>query len=195
MDIWWRTLAADPDSPPAVSDEARGLLRGVLRRYLDEAPEAIRLVEGPHGKPAIEGPAPVSFNFSHSGRAAVFAVAGCAPVGVDCEAVIFTEDLGGVAEISCSAAEREWLAADGEGEFTERFFRLWTRKEAVIKAVGLGLSLPVSEIGVLGEGLTRVAVPGHGPWWVTTIDAPAGYAAACASDAPFIPDRVAPSGG
>lgn len=134
----------------------------MLRSVLGVGPEAA-LEAGPHGKPALTGGP--HFNLSHSGGLAVVAVCRAAPVGVDVEAVRPLRRLRGLAERVMSAEE---LSAFERARDPERFFfELWTRKEAVVKAIGEGIIRELRSLSY--EGLT-----------VQALDVGPGYAAALA---------------
>ena len=109
------------------------LLREVLG--LDEA----RLSFSANGKPSASGQ---PFNLSHSGEYAVLAVSDL-PVGVDMERCSLRHVR--VANSVFTEAELQWMHEDAEARFT----LLWTLKEAVSKALGLGLQLKFSEFDVL----------------------------------------------
>jgi 4'-phosphopantetheinyl transferase len=146
---------------------SRALLRVLLGRYLGRDPSRLELRPGPQGKPALAGDAPLSFNVSHSFGVALIAVRAGGEVGVDLEQVRpFENDLG-LAERFFCAAEAAALQALGEGR-REAFFHVWTRKEAYLKAGGLGLS----------GGLERVevSVPPDDPPRVLRIDGAEGPA-------------------
>ena len=108
----------------------------LLRSVAGDAP----LAHGDHGKPYLpHGP---HFSLSHAGELAVLAVSD-APVGVDVEKPRpMTE---AVIRRVLQEDERQWMAADPQ----HRFFRLWTRKEAVLKCCGRGLSLAMDSFRVL----------------------------------------------
>jgi 4'-phosphopantetheinyl transferase len=140
---------------------SRALLRVLLGRYLGDDPSSLEFRPGPQGKPALAGGAPLCFNVSHSCGVALIAVRAGGEVGVDLEQVRpFENDLG-LAERFFCAAESAALRALGEGR-REAFFHVWTRKEAYLKAGGLGLS----------GGLERVevSVPPDDPPRVLRID-------------------------
>jgi 4'-phosphopantetheinyl transferase len=139
----------------------RALLRVLLGHYLQRDPSGLEFRPGPQGKPRLAGAAPLSFNVSHSSGVALFAVRAGGEVGVDVEQVRpFENDLG-LAERFFCAAESAALRALEEGR-REAFFHVWTRKEAYLKAGGLGLS----------GGLERVevSVPPDDPPRVVRID-------------------------
>lgn len=105
--------------------------------------------QGPHGKPHPSGPAEGwEISVSHSGEWIVLALARGVPVGVDVERVSESRDLEGLAGYTLSATERQAWERLSAADRVGAFFRYWARKEALLKATGLGLS----------GGLRRVAV-------------------------------------
>ncbi len=127
---------------------ARGILRHLLGRYLASRPEQLVFSYGPRGKPELADGLQIglSFNVSHSGGLAVFAVANGFEVGVDIEEIHPVSDLEATASIFLSPdelAEFEALTASGK---LERFFTVWTCKEAILKALGAGFTSPVKDI-------------------------------------------------
>ncbi len=123
---------------------ARGGLRDVLGRLTNVAPADLRFSYGPQGKPALAGgPA---FNLSHSGNLACLAVHSDLQIGVDIEEFRPIEQ--GLAERFFSATEIEALATLPEAEKEAGFFRCWTRKEALVKGIGGGLSIPLDAFDV-----------------------------------------------
>jgi 4'-phosphopantetheinyl transferase len=128
---------------------SQGKLRETLALYLGQHPSSIRFVRNAFGKPAIAADdlrIPF-FNLSHSGGLAALAVCCAIDVGVDIEAVRQTP----VADIPASfftEGETQDLLGMDEADRHAGFFRCWTRKEAFIKAVGQGLSLPLNSFDV-----------------------------------------------
>lgn len=119
---------------------AHAALRLLLARCLDTHPTAVRYENGVHGKPRLGPGLPsLEFNLSHSGGLGVLAVARDRSVGVDVEQLRDVPDALSIADTQFSAAEREVLRSLPPAEQRAAFFRCWTRKEAVIKAVGEGL--------------------------------------------------------
>jgi 4'-phosphopantetheinyl transferase len=165
---------------------ARAGLRAVLARYLDEEPAALALPAGPHGKPELGG-SPLRFNASHSRDLALVAVAAGREVGVDVEWIrpVAADSL---ARALFAPGEAEALAALPAEEREEAFVACWTRKEALVKAAGRGLSVPLDRfevpVGPVGEPVT-VAVPAPAPdgtgWAVVDLHVGPGYAAAVAA--------------
>lgn len=118
---------------------ARVGLRRLLGSRLGVPPETISFSLSEHGKPYLpDTDEPCFFNLSHSDAMAVLAV-GDVPVGVDIERVGPLPE--GVAETFFSADECAALAAVQPEEREHAFYRCWTAKEAVLKALGTGLSL------------------------------------------------------
>jgi len=127
----------------------RGRMREILAGYAGLAPNALSFSYGPQDKPALQG-GPV-FNLSHSGGWAALVVTPNIgdqklQLGVDIEAERPVED--GVAARFFSAREYAALCALPAEDRMAGFFRCWTRKEAVIKAAGTGLSTPLDSFDV-----------------------------------------------
>jgi 4'-phosphopantetheinyl transferase len=125
---------------------ARGILRGILGRYLCTPPERVRFGYNAYGKPELldegEG-ARLRFNLSHAGRVALFAVASEREVGVDVETLREDFACAEVAAQFFSRREVEALAMLTPRPFVRAFYNCWTRKEVYVKARGMGLSLPL----------------------------------------------------
>jgi len=124
----------------------RGVQREILSRYLGIAPRELRFRYSPHGKPELDGAAAASglrFNVSNSGEMALYAIAAGRELGVDLEQLKPMPDGISIARRFFSAPENEVFAALAEDARDLAFFHCWTRKEAYIKAVGEGLSMPL----------------------------------------------------
>lgn len=129
----------------------RGLLRTILSGYLDVAPGALEFRDGPHGKPAIAsdaGEPPLRFSASHTAGTALFAVTAGREVGVDLERVRPDFPSDEVAERFFSPDEVQAFRAVSAAGRPIAFFSCWTRKEAYLKARGVGLSLPLDRFDV-----------------------------------------------
>jgi 4'-phosphopantetheinyl transferase len=123
---------------------AHGLTRLALGAALSVAPASLAFIEGPNGKPSAQWggqPAPVSFNLSHANGMVGVAVLGHAdvPVGFDLERFDRKIELE-LADRYFRPEEVKWLASLAADERPRGFLRLWTLKEALIKATGEGLS-------------------------------------------------------
>jgi 4'-phosphopantetheinyl transferase len=116
---------------------ARAGLRFVVAGYLGVAPGAVAVAEGPRGKPEVAGGP--RFSVSHSAGLAIYAVAGDRETGVDVERLRPVSHADRIAQQwFCEEERRAYLAGRGAApELT--FFRMWTRREAYLKAIGIGL--------------------------------------------------------
>jgi 4'-phosphopantetheinyl transferase len=124
----------------------RGQMRLLLAAATGRAPGSIRIARTPAGKPHVED-AP-RFSLSHAGPVALLALSDTAEVGCDIERR--NPDLAdrGVAARFFAPAECRALDALVGEAWVEGFFNCWTRKEAVVKALGLGLSYPLDSFEV-----------------------------------------------
>jgi len=169
---------------------ARGALRAILGDILAADPAGLRFVYGPHGKPALaaqSGGATLCFNVSHAGDLALVAVTERRRVGVDLEQA--RPDLAylEIAERFFSPREVAALRALPPPRQQEGFLRCWTRKEAYIKALGVGLSLSLASFDVsLAPGDAPALLASRpdpheaGRWSLHDLDAGPGYTAALA---------------
>jgi 4'-phosphopantetheinyl transferase len=154
---------------------ARGRMRHILADRMGRSPAALNFETGPHGKPALPGgPA---FNLSHSGGWAALALGppGLAlGIDIECHRPV-DDDLAGRV---FTPAERSELAALAPSERLAGFHRGWTRKEAVLKALGTGLAMPLAAVAVtFGHAdarLTCLAVEGESPALWQLADLPLG---------------------
>jgi len=159
---------------------ARASLRILLGRYLDHAPHELRFVFGPQGKPALTDGA-LEFNVSHSGALVALAFARNAPLGVDVECADRASDLLAIAERFFSPAEAAVVRK--APDVAAAFYRTWTAKESVIKAIGGGLSIDLKSFRVTParERFTPVESTTLGDWHVQALPEPeSGYHAAVA---------------
>jgi 4'-phosphopantetheinyl transferase len=124
----------------------RGRLRQILGQALGCSPRAVRFGEGAFGKPFVEG-GPY-FSISSSGSVALCAISTSAEIGCDIERREPALADPAVAERLLAPGERRQLAALPAERWIEGFFDCWTRKEAVVKALGLGLSYPLDRFEV-----------------------------------------------
>ena len=168
---------------------ARGRLRVLLGRYLAAAPASLRFAYGPQGKPALaDGATGLEFNLAHSGHLALYAVTRRRAVGVDVEAERprLADEL--MARRFFSPAEVAALLALPPTARVAAFFRIWTRKEAYLKAKGGGLSLGLDTFDVALEADARTLLlatrpdPAEAARWALVALAPGpGYAGAVAA--------------
>lgn len=129
-----------------------GALRKVLSLYVKEQPALLKFFTNTYGKPHLEqiaGMMPVpQFNISHSHDMALFAIVKEGMVGVDVERINSDFASMEIAQRFFSPSEVNALRSLHGNEQINGFFNCWTRKEAYIKAKGLGLSLPLNQFDV-----------------------------------------------
>lgn len=126
--------------------KCHGLLRSILNLYTKTDPSEITFGRGACGKPFITGSF-LKFNLSHSKDRMLCAVTMRCEVGVDIEYIQPSFDWKPVARIFFTAAEIQTIKSFPENFQVQTFFRIWTRKEALAKALGIGLSqkMPTEE--------------------------------------------------
>jgi 4'-phosphopantetheinyl transferase len=141
---------------------ARGFLRAILGSSLGADPQSVEFLYGAKGKPSLGGAfahSGLQFNLAHSGGLAVFAVARHGMVGVDVEQLRPVPGLSGLmdrffAPLECAEIKKLSGAAE-----VRAFFKIWTRKEAWLKATGEGITgflKSIEVVGPLGEEKLRV---------------------------------------
>lgn len=137
---------------------AHAALRQLLSQHTDVPGALLTFAHGKFGKPSLEGQAgSMRFNLTHSGPVALIAFHPLAEIGVDVEQIRPLPDAIMLAEAHFSQEERESLARLHDEERDRGFLRCWTRKEACIKAAGLGLGeLDTRTIHVGIDQATRI---------------------------------------
>jgi 4'-phosphopantetheinyl transferase len=167
---------------------AHALLRRELSRGSTTAPTAWSFDRGAHGKPCVGGPgaAAASFSLSHTrGMVACALAPPDIPIGVDVESNQRDLDAVRLAERFFAATEVAALAALPERARRERFYDLWTVKEAVVKAVGVALppALPHIAVEIRSDRdieLTRSPGSAHGVWQLELFTPARGFRLALA---------------
>lgn len=148
----------------------RAVLRALLARVLALEPSGVRLQLGPQGKPFLAPThhSDVQFNVAHSHELALIALARGLQLGVDVEYRRDLHDAQSIAKRFFSGQEVRAMLAAPMARQHELFFRIWTRKEAFIKATGKGLSQPLGAfnvIGAAGRPLSHVELDGAVTDW------------------------------
>jgi len=206
----WR-IALDPVAPPdasalaelAPNERARAqrfatdplrnrwlaahvAMRRILAATLNLPPAELRYGTAEAGKPFLAAPGGtgLEFNLSDSGDLALLAVSRCGPVGVDVEWCREGRDLPEIAESFFAQEELASLSALKDAEQPGAFYRIWARKEAFIKAIGLGLQFDLKRFAVSGEPenprFLRLDADERTPgtWRLWNVPVPNGYAGA-----------------
>lgn len=162
---------------------ARGILRTWLGATLSRPPESLKFGYGERGKPYLIGH-DLRFNLSHAGDMLVLASTIGREVGVDVEQVRPMSELRTVARDNFSKTEFDTLFALPETAREAAFYRIWTRKEAYIKATGKGFALPLGAFVVSHDHPARF-LDGITDWSLHALDLPDAYVGAvCVAGAP-----------
>jgi 4'-phosphopantetheinyl transferase len=173
----------------------RGMLRCMLGKYLQAAPEKIEFAFNQQGKPMLVETSgelsprhPIHFSVSHSQGMVLWAFKASSRVGIDVEFHKARIDHLELAKRFFAHDEAELVASLPEHESRRTFFKIWTLKEAFIKAHGGGLSVPLDSFSVdpmihRGNQLCRLDLPEHSleNWTVKSLEfVPENYSAAVA---------------
>lgn len=162
IQIWYFTGAAQPG--------ARDALPALLAELLGCEPHALALGRGEFGKPFLAGSAPLEFNLSHSGEVRVLALSRCQPLGVDIETLRRPRPALELARRFFTPQEADALERLDPAARERAFLRLWSCKEAVVKAIGRGIGFGLAEVAF------ELAADGD-PMRLNVIGASAGTAA------------------
>lgn len=165
----------------------RGQLRQILGDCLGRPPSSLRFAYSGLGKPSLDEP--IQFNVSHSHERALLAVTVDGELGVDIE---FHSrrmgDMQGLAKRFFSTPEVDGLFALPESQQRAAFFRIWTRKEAILKATGKGLTYPLNRLTVsfAAEAPAELVAMGDDPqeaarWKLQHVEPQREYVAAVAT--------------
>mgnify|MGYP001764781375 CR=1 FL=1 len=175
---------------------AHAVQRLQLATFLGRNPEAVRYERSPYGRPLLVAPADsghdVDFNISHSGDVLLLGITTSGRIGVDVEAWVsdHSADRSPLWE-TLSEREAEWVASHTDAYAA--FVRLWTRKEAVVKALGTGLPDDLPALDVLleaGSTESMLRTPDGASLKVVDLPSPPGYHAAVALTTPDVPVHV-----
>lgn len=168
----------------------RALSRLLLGHCLGLPFDRLAFGKSGHGKPYLQGESGINFNVSHSGEVVLLALARGRELGVDVERIRPDMVTADIAERFFSEHECQELASVADGkERHEAFFACWTRKEAYIKAIGDGLSLPLHQFDVafLPGQPPRILATRHDPvqaarWTLRNLDPGEGHKGALAAE-------------
>jgi len=175
----------------------RGFVRYCLAGIVDESAAALRLIDTDFGKPGWPSPhatgIELQFNISHSDTHLILAMAiGPSPIGIDIEPCQHNSDLQALARSQFSVIEQDAISrlSDDPARLTKAFFNIWTRKEAVIKALGNGLSMPLASFDTHADDHSEDALMASrwpelikGDWRLLDLPIVEGHAGALCCDA------------
>ncbi len=163
----------------------RGALRSLLGGYLGIEPRSVQLIRDTHGKPLLAEAShrDLHFNVSHADTLIVVAISHGSPIGVDVEEMRTDIPHRDMASRFFSPEEMRDLELRPVDDRLAHFFSIWTRKEAYLKGIGTGLSIPPESFTVtVGTGSpTPVNDPSRTEhWWTSGIDVAEGFKSALA---------------
>ena len=163
----------------------RGLLRRILAECLNSEPAALRFNHNAQGKPFLED-GRLEFNVSHSRDRLLIAVTADRAVGVDVE---FRRT-----KLNMESIAKRWFAPEEQAFFqtlkdpATGFFEIWAKKEAYVKALGVGIYKDLNTFAVpLGEKCFCPILDKDEKWFFQTLEIDSGYTAAVVSEAPVTP--------
>ncbi len=159
---------------------ARAAIRREVGTVLGLAPDRVSLLRDANGRPhlAPEYGSALDFNLSHSGQRVAIAFANGRRVGVDIEWHDRHASLRDLVPQVMGVREAALLQALPDDEFRRRFFEFWTRKESIVKAIGVGISYPLTEIDIPllpASGPVRIATDPPSAWMLHTSEPDDGY--------------------
>ncbi|WP_404360477.1 4'-phosphopantetheinyl transferase family protein [Methylotuvimicrobium sp. KM1] len=136
---------------------SHGKLRLILAEYLGMPPGKIPFTSQAYGKPfvAFGNTYGIRFNLAHSGDYMAVGVGNAYDIGIDIEVWSDRVDYHGIMALCFSEEETRFWSDLPKERQKEFFYKLWTRKESFIKAVGLGFSLDVSQVETAVQGPSR----------------------------------------
>lgn len=175
----------------------RQLLRFLLGPLLACPPDEVPLRVLPSGKPVLDVAGPDALpqvSLTHTGPWVACAISRAGAVGVDLERSDRHVDFEAITRRYFAAEERDALARLEPEARRQAFFRVWARKEALVKATGDGLSgtldqvvVPVTAADVVPLRHAPSAWTDRGPWWLHDLLAPAGTEGAIALPRASVP--------
>jgi len=174
---------------------AHAALRSLLAEYQQVPANDLNFIPGERGKPLLDTrdhPAPLHFNLSHSGEYALLGLCRDHPLGVDIEQQNKNRDISGLTKRFFTTTEARQLEGLSDPAQLAHFYRLWTCKEALLKAEGVGITGGLDGFAIDLQQDLPVSTKWHktkqthmwsNPDWVLTeLRVPDGYAGAVACD-------------
>lgn len=156
---------------------ARAALRRLLAERVGISPDRLSILITASGKPYLPQHSEIQFNLSHAGNFALIAISSDGKVGIDIERC--NRDVTGLSDYVLSPLERAKACWSDK-----RFIDLWVAKEAVLKALGLGIAEYLQDISVLPESVSCYHIEHGRPDWGSIcawpIEVPEYYSAALA---------------
>jgi len=171
---------------------AHAAVRSILASYARSEPRSLQFRVGKYGKPELDGASRnISFNLSRTRGMALLAITDTRCVGIDAETVHPDIDIEGISRRFFTRDEADQISALAPDAQVTAFFACWTRKEAFVKATGIGLSLPLNSFRVTvraDQPVRLISLDGDRPErWALLDLSQSGIAAALAVEAPAPP--------
>lgn len=127
---------------------SHGILRCILSYYIKQPPQSIKFIHNEYGKPFLKK-SDVQFNMSHSHNIVCYVIAFNCIVGIDIEFYDNTLDIIELLELVLTSREIKLFNTVATSDKHKVFYNLWTKKESLVKAIGLGLSYPINTVETL----------------------------------------------
>ena len=164
---------------------SRGLLRRILAECLNIEPSALQFSRNKQGKPFLAD-GTLEFNVSHSRDRLLIAVTAGRAVGIDIEFRRSGLNMESIAKRWFAPAEQKFFHSLENP--SDGFFEIWAKKEAYVKALGLGIYKELNTFAVpTGEKPFSANISNDARWFFKTLEIDSGYAAAVVSEAPPVP--------
>ena len=125
------------------------ILRLLLSGKLNISPLEITYLNGVYNKPMLPGD-PVFFNITHTGQSFAIVISDSFEAGIDMESINREMNFRGIIKSFFSKSESEFILEEPD-KASDRFFKLWTRKEAFLKALGTGIADNLKGVEVSGK--------------------------------------------
>lgn len=174
---------------------SRAMLRMLLAEYLATIPSSIRFAYSATGRPSVEHPrTDIDVSIAHSANAILIGATRCRCVGVDIEFISPAFDFSEVVASAFGQEEQRFLDSVRDSQRRRLFFTLWTAREALAKACGAGLTVPLSELGLSlkhsPDGAVQVMHNNAEPYQCVVLTPLHNYAAAVAYTGPACATRL-----
>lgn len=161
-------------------------VRRVLSAYLSIPAQDVTFSYAPMGKPYVKGSS-LFFNYSYRSTFGLLAVSKHQEIGIDIERIKILQDPPTFASFSFSEKEKDIIFNSAEENFQETFFTFWAFKEAIIKALGVGLNADLTQIDLSDffySNMNPLAYDHDAVYTIQQISAMSGYTAAFAIKGP-----------
>lgn len=157
----------------------RYFTRMLLAHYTGSTPDKVNIVLDTTGKPITDGR--LNFNLSHSRDQLLLGFSN-SDIGVDIEMKNYSTDIERLGRSHFSEIEFQTMMNTGTDTRRDKFFEIWTKKEAIIKGVGKGLGISLQDFTVpCCNEKTKWGLrsgPSYGDWYVRELEVKSGYKAA-----------------